>query len=275
MPVRYRALMATDLDGTLLGNTSTVSKENIDAISEGTRSGIAIIAATARSPRSTSKISSISGLGPIAVCANGAVGWDLRTESQIWHDTMEAEPLMDIIQKLRIEVPDIRFAREQLVSFLPEQDFFVREVAGLSFDRPVAQIDHSHVALGVTKLVMKSRSLDQKTLGAILAEINHYNFSITYGSVDWVELLPVGINKSVGLSRAAEHLGIPADRVAAVGDHLNDIEMVSMAKVGAAVENAHEELIRISDVVVPSNALHGVGRFITDICSGSIELLDQ
>lgn len=54
------------------------------------------------------------------------------------------------------------------------------------------------------------------------------------------------------------------EEVAAIGDFLNDIEMVEWAQLGGAVGNAHPSLKAIADVVVRSNDEAGVAQFINE-----------
>lgn len=74
---------------------------------------------------------------------------------------------------------------------------------------------------------------------------------------DYLEIAPPGVSKQWGGERLAQHLGIPAARVAAVGDARNDIEMVRWAGLGAAMGNADPLLREVADLVLPSHAEDG------------------
>ncbi len=255
-------LLATDLDGTLLNSRSRISKVNIEAIQKAKRRGIATIAATARSPRSTAEFAEIAGLGPVAICANGAIGWDLVSKTEIWHSLIPADDAIGLIHQIRLVAPNVRFAREFGLSFTPEAGFFPDGSAYLNINEAVQSITEKQLELGATKILMRPMGIGQMELARLISEYSTEKFSITFGSIDWVEVMVSGVTKASGLLRASAALGVEPSMVAAIGDHLNDIEMLREAQVGAAVKNAHPELIEVADIVVPSNDENGVAHFL-------------
>ena len=60
----------------------------------------------------------------------------------------------------------------------------------------------------------------------------------------------------------SESLGIPQSETAAIGDYLNDLEMVEWAGIGAAMGNAIDEVKSVANVVVQTNNEAGVAGFI-------------
>ena len=53
-----------------------------------------------------------------------------------------------------------------------------------------------------------------------------------------------------------------ADNLVCFGDNFNDISMIKAADIGVSVENACEELKKLSDFVIDGNNNDGVARFI-------------
>lgn len=60
-----------------------------------------------------------------------------------------------------------------------------------------------------------------------------------------------GMNKARGLELLARDMGIGMSEVMAIGDHMNDYEMVSESGCGVAVANAIDELKAVADRVSP------------------------
>lgn len=67
-----------------------------------------------------------------------------------------------------------------------------------------------------------------------------------------------GIDKTVGINVAAKHLGVAEADIVAIGDSLNDVEMVEQASVGVVVEDAPDELLRLADFTIPGPRKHGL-----------------
>lgn len=57
------------------------------------------------------------------------------------------------------------------------------------------------------------------------------------------------MNKSVGMMKIAERLGVPIEETIAIGDSDNDIEMLAMAGTAVAMGNAVPVAIDIADWV--------------------------
>jgi len=78
----------------------------------------------------------------------------------------------------------------------------------------------------------------------------------------FLELASPDVTKAAGLDFLAEHLGFTRERTVAFGDGENDIELVGWAGYGVAVENAHEQVKRVADLVCPSVDAEGVAQVL-------------
>jgi hypothetical protein len=81
----------------------------------------------------------------------------------------------------------------------------------------------------------------------------------------YLELLPVASTKGAALAHLAAHLGVPLDRVVAVGDHDNDLEMVEVAGLGVAMAHAPESVRAVADRVAPAPADGGLLRLLAEV----------
>ena len=52
--------------------------------------------------------------------------------------------------------------------------------------------------------------------------------------------------------------------VTVFGDQINDLEMLKMAGVGVAVDNANEELKEVADTIIGSNTKNSVVKYINE-----------
>lgn len=81
---------------------------------------------------------------------------------------------------------------------------------------------------------------------------------------DYVEILPPGAGKGPALLRLCRILGIAPDRVAAIGDNPNDIDMIKTAGFGAAPANAHPDVLAVADYVAGVSSGDGAFAEIID-----------
>ncbi|HVQ51069.1 MAG TPA: HAD-IIB family hydrolase, partial [Mycobacterium sp.] len=70
------ALIASDVDGTLLDEDEKVTPRTREAVVAAVESGAQFVLATGRPPRWVHPVVDALGFAPMAVCANGAVIYD-------------------------------------------------------------------------------------------------------------------------------------------------------------------------------------------------------
>ena len=240
-------LLVTDLDGTLLDDEGHVSQANRDSIRTLSEMGIPTIAATARSPRSTKRISSFAGLGPYAVCANGAVVFDLETSEVLSHDFIDAETAQEVVHLLRDTLPLAILAGEFLEEFYPEVGFFKRPLPGLEV-ASISQLD-DHLGDGMSKIIARVPGIDSETLRDTLRPVLSRLVDITISGPDWIEFAAHGVSKASGLAQVCKIMEIDAIDVAAIGDQRNDLTMLAMVGHPLTVANAHSDLIDLAGEV--------------------------
>jgi hydroxymethylpyrimidine pyrophosphatase-like HAD family hydrolase len=77
-----------------------------------------------------------------------------------------------------------------------------------------------------------------------------------------LQVLPLGASKGDGLSWLLNHLGMSPGGLLAMGDGENDIEMLQLAAVSAAMGNAGPKVKAAADYVMGSNDEDGVAQAI-------------
>lgn len=80
--------------------------------------------------------------------------------------------------------------------------------------------------------------------------------------VHLLEIFTPETDKWAMVERHCARASIPLDRVAAIGDGLNDIRMVREAALGIAVGNAGAGVLHVADEIVATNDEHGVAEAI-------------
>lgn len=88
------------------------------------------------------------------------------------------------------------------------------------------------------------------------------NLLFTRYGQEGLEIVTSGVNKATGVKMISEFLNIKPQEIAAIGDNENDIEMLELVGVGAAVENSVKELKDIASYNCSKSGADGVIEFI-------------
>jgi hydroxymethylpyrimidine pyrophosphatase-like HAD family hydrolase len=87
-------------------------------------------------------------------------------------------------------------------------------------------------------------------------------------TVDILELFDRDASKWRGVRKLAQMLGVDVSRVVAIGDHINDLDMLQNAALGVAMGNAVPEAKAVAKRQTASNAEDGVAEAISRMLSG-------
>lgn len=256
-------LIATDLDGTLLRDDLTPSPRTLEALRRAREAGVLVVPVTARQPWGLREIADDCGFQAWALCGNGALGLRLDTNEPLFEARLDAVVQQEIGRRLGELAPGVLFAsvREGGKVFLAQEGYAA--VADFSDHKrdPATMGGHplSAVLKGASlKLIVRHPEIAAPELMARLIGLGVDGCTITHSGAPFVEILGAGVDKSWGLARLCDHLGIAREEVVAFGDAPNDVEMLSWAGHGVAVANACPEALAAADEVTASNQDDGV-----------------
>ncbi len=254
-------LVASDLDGTLVRSDGTVSPRTVEMIAAVEASGAPFVMVTGRPPRWMAPLVEATGHRGLAICANGALVYDLHTEQVVQAHLLGAEVAAEVVGALRREVPGIAFAVEHLDhGFGHEPSYIPRWDLPDDVPRPIENL----VQGGVVKLLGRHEGLGSDELLAAARAALGDLAECTHSSNDGLlEISAVGISKASGLALFAESHGIGAAAVVAFGDMPNDIPMLAWAGLGVAMGNAHPEVLAVADEVTHTVDQDGVATVLS------------
>jgi HAD superfamily hydrolase (TIGR01484 family) len=270
-PPRPRAprIVATDLDGTLLRRDGSVSERTRAALARVEAAGATLVFVTGRPPRWLAPVVEQTGYKGLAVCANGAVLYDLHTESVVREHLLEPDASARLVEALRASLPDVAFAVERLVGvgggvdlsgFAHEPQYVVRYPLP---EGVLVAAAEELVRSPVVKLLARHESLGPDDLLARAREVVGDLANLTHSSHDGlIEISASGVSKASGLAALAEEQGVAADDVVAFGDMPNDLPMLDWAGHAVAVANAHPEVLAAVDEVTVSHEEDGVAQVL-------------
>ena len=102
----------------------------------------------------------------------------------------------------------------------------------------------------------------------LLAHLGEERASVLTSLPQFLEVLPRGTSKGAGLAWLLKDMGVSPERVLAIGDGENDIEMLELAGVGVAMANGHEHLKRVANYITLTNDQDGVAHAIKTFIFG-------
>lgn len=94
----------------------------------------------------------------------------------------------------------------------------------------------------VAKIVFASYPYHLSSLEVELPQVFESKADVVRSEDDLLEILPKSVNKGSALKELCKLLKISTNEVIAMGDSMNDLEMLKIAGIGIAVGKAKEEL---------------------------------
>ena len=254
-------MIASDIDGTLLRSDGTMSARTVQALQAAEEAGLTVVLCTGRPPRWMKPIAEATGHHGLAICANGALVYDLHTEQVVEQFPIDVDVARQLTIALRDTVPGVSFAVERATGMLHEPAY----VPLGRFETIEAELEEL-LAEPMAKLIAKHPEMTSSELHDAIAHLAGV-VELTYSSGTIVEMSAPGVTKAFALERLCDERGITATEVVAFGDMPNDIPMLMWAGRGVAVANAHPDVIAIADDTCESNEDDGPAQAIERLLS--------
>jgi Cof subfamily protein (haloacid dehalogenase superfamily) len=255
-------LVATDLDGTLLHSDGTASARTVAALRAAEDAGAVVVLVTGRPPRWMRPVAEAVGHTGLAICANGAVVYDLHTEAIVESFPLDREAAMAVVDVVRDAIPGVAFAVETA-----EHGFGHEAAYSTRFDEAAnpprigaieSLLDHPPV-----KLLIRHEEMDPDSLLAAARKVAEGLAELTHSSINGLlEVSATGITKATTLARVAEQHGVSPDDVVAFGDMPNDLPMLAWAGTAYGMRNAHPDVVAAVDRLAPTNDEDGVAQVL-------------
>jgi Cof subfamily protein (haloacid dehalogenase superfamily) len=258
-------LIATDLDGTIVRSDGTISARTVAALERVERAGATLVFVTGRPPRWMREVINAVAHRGMAICANGALVYDLRTETVIRTRLIEPDVIAEAVDRLRRLVPEFTFAVEYAAGFVFEAHYDLgswdAEALG---GRPVD--GETLVSRPGTKLLALHPGADPDSLMEKAAEAVGDLVTVTHSSGHGLlEMSAPGVNKASTLAELCADRGVLAADVVAFGDMPNDLPMLTWAGSSYAVANAHPHVLALVDGHTADNDDDGVAQILESL----------
>lgn len=261
-------LLVCDMDGTLLDSRQRISDDNLAAIEHFVQLGGLFTLATGRDEKSISGFMKKLPVNLPVVIYNGAALYDYNSKKILWNSWLPdsvpgiLKEVMDNFKDIGVMVfkrSDIYFLRENFYT-----DAFIRRDSVKPIYSTIEDIP-----LPWTKVILAWSPEKHKEVEEYIIKRN-LPFRHVYSQPDFIELLSFDATKGRALEELSKIAGIPKSNIIAVGDNLNDLEMIQYAGTGIAVSNAHDGLKSCANLCCCHHEEHAVAQVIDWISNGKI-----
>lgn len=261
-------LIALDLDGTLLKDDKTISLKTKKVIQKAREEGHIVMIATGRPFRSSEIYYKEMNLDTPIVNFNGAFVHHPRDKKWgVYHSPLEVNIAKEIVEACS------SFHFHNIIAeviddvYFHYQDKKLIEIFGFGEPNVTTGDLRNFLNSSPTSMLIHTDEEHVQTIRDHLSNlhaevIDHRSWAAPFHVI---EIVKAGLNKAVGLKRAADYFQIPADRIIAFGDEDNDLEMLEFAGYGIAMGNGINEVKSVAKEVTLTNEEDGVAVYLNEL----------
>lgn len=273
-----KGILALDIDGTLTGPDGEIGERTRRAVHAAGESGWLVTIATGRSWAGTRRVADHLELRLPLVTFNGALIRDSITAEILHYIPLPPEIVGTVIPALvglglqPLVVEDIRQG-ERIFTGPAEHDgeHAARLLAhfrnvNVTIERmPYERLASVGHAVRITVIddperLRRVEALDTGREDGFRALI----YDDLTGAADMAQFLHPSGTKAIALEWLARQYGLTMEDVVAVGDGVNDVEMLTEAGFGVAMGNASERVRAVAEITIGHHMDEGLAAFIEE-----------
>lgn len=268
-------LIASDLDGTMFEKGNVIPETNLKAINDINNSNINFTICTGKTYSLFKNICEDIGTG-YGIFGNGNQIINLKTGEEIYRKLLKNEDVLFCIntaKKLNLHV-HLYTNKEVITEKLLYMDLrnfeLTKNDKNIDLEFKIVTDIQEYVEsehLEILKLVisaeknlasLKEEFAKNKNLQVnLIRKVDKYRDEIIGKEYEYLDIMPAGINKEQALEVLENYLKIDKSEVLAIGDNLNDLEMIKDSGVGIAVANAYDEVKEVANYTTTTTAQNG------------------
>lgn len=259
-------LVASDLDGTIIGRDNTIFENNLKAINDMNNKNIDFVICTGKTypiiKGMCSKFNASYG-----IFGNGNQIINLRTGEEIYKKLLtdsEINSCIDIARAHNLHIhiyTDNEIISEKELKYMDLRNYKLQQDKHFETSLDISVVDDIKQYLAfnkvnVCKLIISSDSdlsdikneiLEKEHISiTTIKKYNQYKDDVIDKEYEYLDITPKDINKDTALKILSNHLNVDNNEIMAIGDNLNDLDMVKNSGLGVAVANAYDELKEVA-----------------------------
>ncbi len=265
-------LIASDLDGTIIDSKYSIPENNLKAINNLHKANIPFVVCTGKTYSVTKDICKNLN-ATFGIFGNGSQIIDLTTGEEIARNVLtldEIKSCFPIIEKYNLHVH--AYTENCIVTTnleymdLRNSILFPNKINIEIVSSVLDYIEKQNAT--VFKLIISSSSnlfqvkkdLEKNTNLTIthITKTGKYKDKIIDKEYEYLDVSPLNVTKGNALKVLSQYLELNKEEILSVGDNINDIDMFRASGIGAAVNNAYDEVKQVASYVT-TNSVENAG----------------
>ena len=288
--MKYK-LVAIDLDGTLLDSHGEVSEENKQAIKKLKDQGAEIVITSGRMSSSIKEIAEEIGANKYFISGNGSMIYDIEQNKIIYNNTLSKEKVLKIIKiceknsiycSINTESSIItnNLAYNTLVYNYENSKKAENKITKINVVNDLYEYINSTNTSLITKIticddneiVFKRMLKIFKEIPEInVLEVSHISKKVIKSGTEnidikyyYTEITNENVNKWKAIDFLINNLRIKKEETVAIGDNINDIEMIQNAGLGIIMGDSALSTKKLGNIITKSCDESGVAYAINN-----------
>lgn len=279
-------LVASDLDGTLVDHNNFIPAKNLDAIKSMHNKNVDFAICTGKTYSITKDICSKCNAS-YGIFGNGTLIVDLNTGKEIYKNLVSIEDFnscYNIAKEYNLHIhiyTDAEIVTEALM-YMDLRNYILngsKDTENLHFKivSNIKEYVNTHNPQ-IFKLVISSDEALDKVKDILIKNIplsiNHIKKKKQYKDIiinkeyEYLDITPKNIGKGYALNYLSNFLNVDTNDIMAIGDNVNDIDMLKNCGIGVTLSDAYDEIKKVAtytttNTVENSGFAEAIYKFVT------------
>lgn len=285
-------LIAIDLDGTLLNSKGLISDKNKEAIKKAQSEGIEVILASGRSKDSVKNFALEINSNKYLIAGNGALVYDIQKDKEIYDKSIKKKDILKILKicednsifyslhtKYTILTKSLNYSplvyhsenlkksddKKTSINVIPNLYDYVKNNNREKYLKVTIQDSDKSIFNNIIRKLKQVKNVDVIDVEHSTKKVIKLNNEETSIQYYYTEITRKNANKWSAVKAISKKMGIRKKHIVAIGDNINDKEMIENAALGVVMGNSALAVQNIGDVVVADHNLDGVAEAINKI----------
>lgn len=284
-------LVAIDLDGTMLNSHGIVTQRTKNAIKRAKENGSEVIIASGRPIDSIKTIAKEIESKKYFIAGNGAIVYDIKKDEIIYNNFLKKDKILEIIKiceensisynvytdrtilakALKYNV--LYYHKENLkkeenkktsISIIKNMYEYVKDMKEENFLKMTICDDNKFIFNSIIKKIKNIQGID-------ILEVSHMSRkTIKQGTEEvpveyyYTEITAENVDKWTALEFLLSKINIKKEELIAIGDNINDEQMIEHAGLGVAMKGSTPVITKKAQIIAETNDDDGVAKILEE-----------